>query len=483
MVLLGRFSDVHARRLQSLLDEPDWRSLLAQGAVDAAAATLRTPPPVESVFSLPVDQLVAINGGRVREMIATGVQDEERLLAVLGTWPQQWPDNLPVRLSFVGLNLTFDCDMRPRCVYCNQDPVAQRLGLADWQALMDGMRPTCGSGVYVSMTGGEPLLLGEGLWGHGGLIRTAGDAAAACNMNTNALALTPRAALGLVSSGLSRVHISLDTHREEVADAIHQRAGRWWQVMRGLSNLQLAKALLNADHPVIHLNCVLTRLNAPDFPEFLRFLVDMKPLPEEGLSSDLDLHLIPVGGADNGRWRLSADQYIRFFTQTWAEADAVWQEYQAERGIPAANRRSLHESQPFLSPYHRVAHRGSLRDWAVHAAAGRPGALALPKRCYVAPTQGFILPDGSQYWCGGHAVSRPAPVGSVLTSTVQDNIRRALPQLTHLPGPHCVTCPGATLAINQTVENRLREVIAGWLAPRPPADESSHAQGTQGPVE
>ncbi|MBU0606641.1 MAG: radical SAM protein [Armatimonadetes bacterium] len=461
-----QYSPQHAARLRARFAADDWQAAVADGAVDAARRGLRMPPKVANVFSLPVEQLKAINEARVRALIEAGERDEERLLAALGTWPECWPEGLPVRLSFLGLNLTLACDMAPRCVYCNQRPVDECMTVGDWRQVLAGLTPDApDQGVYVYFTGGEPLLLGEDLWGPQGLVRAAGDAGTACNVNTNGLALTPAAALGLVSSGTGRLHLSLDTHRPEVGDAIHQRAGRWEQVVRGLHNLQIAKALLAAAHPVIHLNCVLTCLNANDFPAFLRFVLSMKPLAEEGLSPDLDFHVIPVGGDQNWDLRLTAAQYERFFSETWAAAEAVWEEYRDSRNVPEDKRKDLAGQMPFMSPYHRVAQRGELAAWAERAAAGRPGALAISPRCYVAPTQGFVLPDGNQYWCGGHATSRPEPVGNVRESSVAENIRAGLGQLQRLPSEFCRTCPGATLAINQTVEQRLRQAIREWLNP------------------
>lgn len=438
--------------------------------MDRARQRLLTPPPTENVFSLPVDQLTALNGARVRAMIAAGERDETRLLAVLGRWPETWPADVPIRFSFLGICLTFACDMAPRCVYCNQRPVTEKMTLADWKGLVRSLGRTAERGTYVFLSGGEPLILGSSLWGIRGLVRAATRAGAACNLNTNALRLTPRAALGLVSSGLSRVHISLDTHRPEVQDALCGQPGRWRQVVRGIHNLQIAKALLGVVHPTIHVNCVLTSRNAADFPEFLRFLLAMKPLVPEGLSPDFDLHLIPVGGEQNQALRLNAAQYEHFFSVTWEAAEAVWQEYLAARALPADQRRKLHEKQPFLSPYHRVEQAGSLAEWAESAARGEPAGLALRARCYVAPTQAFVLPDGSQYWCGGHAIARPTPVGNVLAHDLRTNLRASMAQMADLPGPHCRNCPGATLAINQTVETRLLQRIGEWLNPDKPAE-------------
>lgn len=474
----SHFSDEHAARLQAAVSGPDWQALLDAGAIDDARARMVVPARPVNVFSLPVAQLRALNEARTRELIAQGERDEDRLLDALGAWPQTWPDDLPVRLSFLGLNLGFDCDMSPRCVYCNQVPVASRVSAEDWARVVAGATPAEGEGPYLFVTGGEPLLQGEALWGDGGLIRRATQAGAACNVNTNALALTPAVALSLVSAGLSRVHISLDTHRAEVQNALCGRQGVWQQVVRGVEHLQIAKALLGAEHPTIHINCVLTRLNADDFPDFLQYLLSRKPLVPDAVSRDLDLHVIPVGGERNAHLRLSEDEYVRFFTETWERADGVWLDYQRGRGIAEDKLGPLAEKVPYLSPFHRVRQEGSLRAWASRAAAGLPAALAFARRCYVGPTQAFILPDGSQYWCGGHATSRPEPVGSVLERSVGDNIRAGLEQVGSLPGPHCRTCPGATLAINQSVERALRELIGQWLSPTD--EKAAEAPGAEG---
>jgi pyruvate-formate lyase-activating enzyme len=476
-MLSQAFAEPHARRLAAMLKEPDWRELADDGTLEAARRDMLTPPKTANVFSLPVSQLLAMNEEKVRGMIAAGERDEERLLAALGTWPARWPEHIPVRLSFLGINLSFRCDMQPRCVYCNQQPVPEKLGPKEWRTLLRSIAPADGEGTYVYLTGGEPMIFGGRLWGRYGVVRAATEAGAACNVNTNALALTPRAAVGFVRAGLGRVHISLDTHRAEVQDAIHGRDGRWQRVVRGLCNMQIAKAVLGASHPAIHVNCVLTRLNAPDFPGFVRFIADMKPLVEGGVSSDLDMHVIPVGGDRNRALRLTEEGFVRFFSETWDAANAAWAEYQAERGVPPDKRGTLQGHAPFMSPFHRVQQRGSLEEWAQQAAAGSPGELALTARCYVAPTQGFILPNGAQYWCGGHTVSRPKPVGSVLAHGVQDNIRRSLGQMASLPAECCRTCAGATQAINQAVEAQLRGKIAEWLNPEqappepPAADE------------
>ncbi|MCS7263486.1 MAG: hypothetical protein NZ805_01485 [Armatimonadetes bacterium] len=88
----------------------------------------------------------------------------------------------------------------------------------------------------------------------------------------------------------------------------------------------------------------------------------------------------------------------------------------------------------------------------------------MTKRCYVAPTQAFILPDGSQHWCGAHAISRPIPLGNVCDSGVRENIRHNISKLRQLPNEFCLNCAGATCAINQSVERILSEEVRACIA-------------------
>lgn len=182
--------------------------------------------------------------------------------------------------------------------------------------------------------------------------------------------------------------------------------------------------------------------------------------PDNPLSGDFAFHLIPVGGSENASLRPSAEQWKKFYTETWAEAERVWLEYQESIGIDDEQRKSLTEWVPFANPFLRVNHRGGLDEYCEQAAKGIYWATALTNRCYVAPTQAFILPDGSQHWCGAHAIRRPKSLGNVRESGVRENIRRNISRLRQLPNEFCFNCAGATCAINQSVDRLLREQIA-----------------------
>ncbi|MGQ9730422.1 MAG: radical SAM protein [Candidatus Zipacnadales bacterium] len=469
------FSDFlpeHAQRLATIAHSEPWRSLLADREhLEHLRATMITAPPIPDPSNLLLSALMATNERRVRHMIANGATDVESLVWELGHWPDRW-DGPPPPLSFVGIYLTLACNARPRCMYCNQRAVKRSLPISAWRQLVCELIGGNGPRPYFSYTGGEPLMCGEELYGPSGLIRLAAEAGAASNINTNALALTPQVALALVHSGTARLHISLDTASAQLQDRLAGAPGRFELYVRGIYNVQIAREVLGANHPLIHVNCVLTTINLFEYPQLVRFLLERKRVRTPGAEGawrtdphyrDLGIHLIPVGGAENDVIRPSAADWERFLTETWAEAASVWDEYQTRVGVPQPERLSYDDYAFFANMYRRVQYKGTLHDYCKAAAQGAQSTLGLGKRCLVAPTQAFFLPDGSQHWCGGHGVSRPQPLGDRETGSIQENIAHALPQLSQYPNEFCTGCPVACLFINQGTEKALRNQVEEWL--------------------
>jgi len=87
-------------------------------------------------------------------------------------------------------------------------------------------------------------------------------------------------------------------------------------------------------------------------------------------------------------------------------------------------------------------------------------------------TQAFVLPDGSQHWCGAHAIRRPTPLGSVREHTLRDTIRSNVGRLTEYPNAACTSCAGATCVINQGAQRTLQKQVADWLLECRPAAQA-----------
>jgi MoaA/NifB/PqqE/SkfB family radical SAM enzyme len=430
---------------------------------------MRAPPAAPAQLRVAAQYLKERNAERVRALIRAGERDEHVLTQALGDWHAALAGDAPVPILFLGLVLTMDCSFNPRCLYCNQPWLPRNLRLEDWKALIaEAAEPTP---PYVYVTGGEPLMLKEQVWGDEGLVAFATEHGCAVNINTNAALITPRAAVQLVKVGTAKLHISLDSADPEVQGELFQGPERVETVWRGLFNVLIARTLLGADHPVIHINCVLTRRNLFRFPELLRFLLEIRPLrsaraggegPPDASLRDFAFHLIPVGGIDNAFLRPTDEEWKRFYTETWAEAEQVWQEHLESAGVPAGERKPLLEQVPFANPFQRVNHQKSLDEYCEDAACGVYWQGALTEHCYLAPSQAYVLPDGSQHWCGAHAIRRPAPLGSVSEAPLRENMRRNRDRLAELPGPWCTNCAGATCVINQAIEHGLRSEVKRW---------------------
>lgn len=322
------------------------------------------------------------------------------------------------------------------------------------------------------ITGGEPLTLGEKLWGDNGLIRFASERGAAVNVNTNAMTLTPGVALRLIQAGLSKLHISLDSADRKIQDYLFG-GDRFEKVLEGIYNVQLARDIVGTANPVIHTNCVLTNKNLDGFPQLFDMILEKHKQTvdaDDPFYNDLFPHVIPVGGSSNDALRPTKEGFRRFYEEVWPEVIQRWDSYQEERNVPDGKKGILFGY--FSNPLLRVQHEGGLDAYVKASEKGRYGALALPKYCYVAPTQSSFTPDGNQYRCGSHAIRRIQPLGNIKESGVFENIKAGIPGLESLPNEDdCYGCALATLYINQSVEGRLKETVRALIDAFDTSDE------------
>ena len=466
------YQQLHRERLQILVQKPEWQAILSRdNALKQWRSEVITPPPIPAQQAKANEYLRERNSKRVKKLLREGVTDEKLLMDAVGDWETALAGDDLFPIVFLGLVVTLDCIFLPRCLYCNQTWLPRRLTIDDWKALLtEASEPVP---PYVYITGGDPIPMGAEVWGDDGLVSFATKLGSPVNINTNAAVITPQVALQLVKVGLARLHISLDSIDPEVQGQLFQGHDRLESVLSGIYNVQIAREILGVNHPQIHINCVLTARNMFQFPDLLRFLLDIRQVRSSGFEGniqndptfrDFAFHLIPVGGSENTFLLPTAAEWKRFYTETWMEAEQVWQDYQTALGIPGDERKPLEWHFPFASPYLRAEHDMSLNEYCELAAQGSYWQGALLDRCYVAPTQAFILPDGSQHWCGAHAIRRPPPLGNVQGSTLRANIRANIKRWAEYPNDYCTGCAGATCVINQAAERNLKKQVAEWIS-------------------
>ncbi|MHC5036970.1 MAG: radical SAM protein [Planctomycetota bacterium] len=450
----------------------EWAALLERSDVLRQwRGETKKPPTAPSQQVKANEYLRKRNAERVKKRIRQGVTDEKELVGILGSWETALKGDDAFPIVFLGLVLTLDCTFMPRCLYCNQVWLPRQLTVDDWKAVLreaaDPIPP------YVYLSGGEPLMTGAEVWGDQGLVAFATDLGCAVNINTNAFLITPHVALQLVKNGLSKIHISLDTQVAELQDELLGGSERVDAVLGGLFNILIARELLGANHPQIHINCVLTSRNLFQFPDLFRFILDTRQVRSPGfegaveddpLFMDFAFHCIPVGGTENAFLRPTAADWKRFYTETWDEAQEVWGAYQSKIGVAEDQQKPIEWFAPFGSPYHRAEHGMNLDEYCVRAGRGNYWQGALTDRCYVAPTQAFVLPDGSQHWCGAHAIRRPPSLGNIKERSLRENILANMHRWKEVPNDTCTGCAGATCVINQAALNNLKEQVAKWVS-------------------
>lgn len=460
MLDLTHYTPEHRLELESLFASSEWQEAMRSGLVEEVQAERIEPGKLRPFIDTVVDQLLGFNEERVKELVDRGCEDKDHLFRELSKWPDGLEGKDPA-ISFLGLNVTAGCNFDPKCLYCNQLYVQPLAGLDRWKRILAEATSNNGEqGPYVYITGGEPLLLEEDVWGDGGLIRFATERGAGVNVNTNAVMITPEIALRFIKSGLARLHISLDTADRDLQDEFCGEA-QFDAILQGIYNIQLARDIVGVPYPVIHTNCVLTNRNLDLFPELFAFILEKHKQTADGddpFVNDLFPHVVPVGGSENDDLRPSEDEFRRFYEETWPQVSDIWDTYQEKFGVPQDKRTPLFGfwSNPFL----RAEHKGGLDAYVRVSAEGLYGKLALARSCYVAPTQAAFTPDGNQYRCGSHAIRRILPLGNIIERGVFDSIRVGIAGLNDLPQEeHCYGCALATLYINQAVESKLKEKL------------------------
>lgn len=468
IVNLRHYTPQHREELEKLLASHRWQTALNSGLVEEVQEERIEPGKPRPFIDTVVDQLREFNQKRVGNLIAQGHIDEEDLFAELSRWPLEIKDP---KISFFGMNLTYRCNFIPRCIYCNQSQVESTVGLDGWKCMIEEITSNSdGEGPYIYITGGEPLVLGEQIWGDDGLIRFATERSARVNVNTNATLITPEVALRFIKGGLGILHISLDTSDPELQNELfgNSSSDLTHQVLQGIYNIQLARDILGTSYPAIHTNCVLTKKNLDKFPQLVAFILEKRKQTadrKDPFYNDLFPHIIPVGGSSNDWLRPSEEEFRRLYTEIWNRVCEIWDNYQAKLGVPQGKRGILFGY--FSNPFLKIEHEGGLEAYIVASREGQYGKLGLSRQCYVAPTQAYFTPDGYQFRCGSHAVRRQHPIGNIAERKVFDSIRSGIADLDQLPQEEdCYGCALATLYINQSVEAKLKAELQSMLKMR-----------------
>lgn len=225
--------------------------------------------------------------------------------------------------------LGYDCNLA--CDYCTITPVMRARALPLAQVLAELRRGRSDGYDALSLTGGEPTIRGDLL----GLVKAArrlgyGDV----KLQSNGLLLAPPGNLErLAAAGVSRIHVSIHTHRAERYDALVRREGSYVLMVEGLT------AAVRSGLPVVA-EVILKEDTYRDLPAALAWLH-----ARAVTAADLWFVSLTDGNADNLASMPRMTDVVPVMMEGFAFARA--------HGMQV---RSLHVPRCLLGPAHPHAH-------------------------------------------------------------------------------------------------------------------------------
>lgn len=411
-----------------------------------------------------VKQLITRNREKVIDEIKQGNRNVTKLLEVISEISLDGVAERVMDFTFIGVRITTDCNLygRDRCKYCDQKHYKGKLDISVLKEIIEsisykGRR----KGINVSLSGGEPLLLFEDLFGRGELIKCFSENGFVVNMNSNLHLITPQNVLPIINSGLASIHTSFDSSVEYIHDKLVCN-GAMNRAIEGIKSIQAIKRIFGVWYPVLHINVVATKENLLLYDKLLEFLLQYR-MPQKviGLGTpytnpgrmDLSPHLIPLGGERNKDLMPSSDDWNAFEKDILPRCRDIWNNYLIENGIKLTRKNSFDVVHYYSNPlkFNSVDKVNEKKDF---------------KSCYIAPSQIYIVNNGDCYACGCHADIKDAPIlGNIFVNSVDEIIKRNIHFLTReLPHPkYCIKCAKNTRKLNMMVENRLIANIQSWI--------------------
>lgn len=209
------------------------------------------------------------------------------------------------------LEVTPRCNLS--CIHCGSrcDMHAQtdEVPLDAYCALLERIRNTIGSNVFIVLTGGEPMLRTE-IYELGSCIK---DLGFLWGMTTNATLITPDAAEQLVASGLRTVSVSLDGV-ESTHDAIRQHTGAYRKAVDGIRNLAATNVL-----SALQVTSVINHQSIEELDELFDVIVNL-PIDSWRLAN-----VEPIGSALlHPEILFTPEDYARLFSYIRQKRKGKW---------------------------------------------------------------------------------------------------------------------------------------------------------------
>ncbi len=171
------------------------------------------------------------------------------------------------QLQQLFLEVTPRCNLS--CIHCgsrcDEHVLIEEVSLGEYRILLERVREAFGTGVFIAVTGGEPMLR-EDIFELGSIIR---DMGFSWGMTTNATLITPDAARHLVDCGLRSVSVSIDG-TQATHDAVRRRSGSFDAAVEGVLNLAATGGL-----KALQVTSVMNHQTIGELDELFDIMVDL----------------------------------------------------------------------------------------------------------------------------------------------------------------------------------------------------------------
>lgn len=441
------------------------------------SVTEQSPTGLLNSGTVIAEQLIQLNGSKVKEMIDNGIEDEKELLNTLGSWESILKtDDAPI-FTFLGLRITTYCNLvgKYRCEYCDQKIYADNLNI---DSVIEVAKKITNNGkirgIRCVISGGEPFVRGiDELFGEKGLVSQLYKLGFIVSMNSNLQLLSPLDVLPIINSGLANIHVSLDSVDKDVNDAMSFSGARD-RIMTSLQMIEKVKTILNCQYPLIHINVVGTKHNILYFDKLFKKLLSLRadynnykegnPIVNPDLTA-LSPHIIVVGGEANKEIRPSVEEWTIFVEKVLPNCRKSWSNFLRRNHIKETHSNSFDivhsSSNPFFSSIFEsnINYSEKIKELVEEE---KRDTISNASRCYVAATQGYICPNGDVYSCGAHADRPNAPVlGNIyknnLIEIIFQNMKYINNELPH--SEYCKRCIRSIKSTNAVIEERLKIYI------------------------
>lgn len=402
-----------------------------------------------------ISQYKKLNKHFVENAIKEGQEDIPTLLRIFSNWENI--HRIMPGFTFLGLRITTDCNLygKDRCVYCDQKQYKGKISNEVLENIineisLNGHR----RGIFASISGGEPLLLFNDIYSASGLVKKLSDNGFLVNMNSNLHLISPKDTLQVINSGLANIHTSFDSSVEYIHDKLVCK-GALRRTLESIKYFQIIKSILGVESPAIHINVVATKENLFSYDKLLKFLLDYRVKQTEiGLGSpytnpgrmDLSPHLIKLGGEANLSITPTDDDWNKFEGSVLPKCRQIWNTYLSENNIELTEYNSFDVVHFYANPNKKETLQKKESSYNF-------------TKCYIAPTQIYVMPNGDCYACGCHADIKIAPIlGNIYNDSVREIQKRNLSFLNNeLPHKdYCVKCSRSTQNINSMIEKKLK---------------------------